>query len=152
MVSFSFTPGPLAPKSSKAVAILLLFSSCISSVTLGYDGSMMNSLNILPSYTSYFELTSATLALNTASVYIGQCISSPLTGWWSDQYGRKNAIAVSALVTIMAAILQASAQNTAMFAASRIILGIGNGGTSIAGPVWLSECLPHRWRAWGLGL
>ncbi|KAF1352266.1 MFS sugar transporter-like protein [Delphinella strobiligena] len=152
MVSFSFTPGPWAPQSSKAVAVLLLFSSCISSATLGYDGSMMNSLNILPSYTSYFELTSATLALNTASVYIGQCISSPLTGWWSDQYGRKNAIAVSALVTIMAAILQASSQNTEMFAASRIILGIGNGGTSIAGPVWLSECLPHRWRAWGLGL
>lgn len=70
MAAFSFTPGPYTPTSSKLVALLLLFSSCLSSATLGYDGSMMSALNILPSYTDYFHLTPATLALNTATVYI----------------------------------------------------------------------------------
>jgi len=152
MVAIDFTPGPWTPESSKVVAVLLLLSSCLSSATLGYDGSMMSGINILPSYTDFFHLNDATLALNTASVYIGQCIASPLTGWISDRWGRKNAIAISALITIVAVILQAASVNTAMFAASRIIIGIGNGGTSIAGPVWLSECLPYTWRAWGLGL
>ena len=37
--------------------------------TGGYDGSMLNGLNILPSYTDYFNLDPATTGLNTASVF-----------------------------------------------------------------------------------
>ena len=32
---------------------------------------MLNGLNILPSYTDYFNLNAATTGLNTASVFIG---------------------------------------------------------------------------------
>lgn len=112
----------------------------------------MSGLNILPQYTDYFALNSATTALNTATIYIGQAISAPVTGMLSDKYGRKNATAVAAIITIIGIVLQSAAQNTAMFAASRIIVGIGNGATSIAAPVWLAECLPYTWRAWGLGM
>lgn len=152
MALLNFEPGPLVPTNSHLVVALLILSSCISSATLGYDGSMMSGLNILPAYESYFALTPATTALNTATVYIGQVIPCFFYGQVSDALGRKNAMAIAAVVTIVAVVLQTAAQNVAMFAVSRIIIGIGNGATSIAGPTWLSECLPHRWRAWGLGL
>ncbi|KAK7721547.1 Solute carrier 2, facilitated glucose transporter member 1 [Botryosphaeria dothidea] len=152
MALLNFEASPLLPRSSRLVVTLLVLSSCISSATLGYDGSMMSGLNILPAYNDYFALTNATTALNTATVYIGQVLPCFFYGAVSDRLGRKNAMAIAAVVTIVAVVLQTAAQNVAMFAVSRIIIGIGNGATAIAGPVWLSECLPHRWRAWGLGL
>ncbi|EOD51880.1 hexose transporter [Neofusicoccum parvum] len=135
MALLNFEPGPLVPTNSRLVVALLILSSCISSATLGYDGSMMSGLNILPAYESYFALTPATTALNTATVYIGQVIPCFFYGQVSDALGRKNAMAIAAVVTIVAVVLQTAAQNVAMFAVSRIIIGIGNGATSIAGYV-----------------
>lgn len=43
---------------------------------------MLNGLNILPSYTDYFDLNAATTGLNTASVFIGVfCFRQP-TKWY----------------------------------------------------------------------
>ncbi|KAL5330311.1 hypothetical protein ACEPPN_003837 [Leptodophora sp. 'Broadleaf-Isolate-01'] len=63
----------MVPRSSNVISILLVGASSITAATLGFDGSMMNGLNILPSYTDYFELNTTTKALNTASVYLGGC-------------------------------------------------------------------------------
>ncbi|KAL0261101.1 Solute carrier 2, facilitated glucose transporter member 1 [Diplodia seriata] len=118
----NFEATPLAPPhSSRLVIALLILSSCISSATLGYDGSMMSGLNILPAYNNYFHLTPATTALNTATVYIGQVIPCFFYGAVSDRLGRKNAMAIAAVATIAAVVLQAAAQNVAMFAVSRIL-------------------------------
>ncbi|KAI1615026.1 MFS sugar transporter-like protein [Exophiala viscosa] len=119
--------------------------------TLGFDGSMMNGLNILPSYTDYFTLTTATLALNTASVWMGSVLSV-FYARVPDTIGRKWALFFGALLTIIGVIIQTAAQNIAMFVIARIIIGFGTGASSIAGPVYLAETLPVRYRAWGLGI
>ena len=41
---------------------------------------MMNALNILPSYTDYFSLTTTTLALNSAAIWMGAAIAGLLFG------------------------------------------------------------------------
>jgi len=48
------------PHNSLFIAVLLVLASMITSATYGYDGSMMNGLNILPSYNDYFNLNPAT--------------------------------------------------------------------------------------------
>lgn len=70
----------------------------------------------------------------------------------TDYVGRRKAMAIAAAWTICAAIIQAAAQNTGMFVAARMLLGMGMGASSIAGPIYLAETLPQRWRAWGLGI
>ncbi|KAK5131372.1 hypothetical protein LTR08_000975 [Meristemomyces frigidus] len=40
----------------------------------------MNALNILPSYTDYFSLTTGTLALNTPSIWLGSAVSDQFYG------------------------------------------------------------------------
>jgi hypothetical protein len=60
--------------------------------TLGFDGSMMNGLNILPSYTDYFTLNTTTLALNTASVWMGSTIAGVAFAKVPDWVGRKWAL------------------------------------------------------------
>ncbi len=113
---------------------------------------MMNALNILPSYTDYFSLTTTTLALNTSSVWLGGAIAGMFFGFVTDALGRKKAMLLAALITIFGAILQAAAQNIAMFVVARIFIGIGMNGSATAGPVYIAETLKPSWRAWGLGL
>ncbi|KAJ9614905.1 hypothetical protein H2204_014304 [Knufia peltigerae] len=119
--------------------------------TLGFDGSMMNGLNILPSYTDYFTLTTATLSLNTASVWLGSVIAGLFFGKVPDWVGRKWALFFGAVLTIIGVIIQAAAQNIAMFVVARIIVGFGTGASAIAGPSYVAETLPVKYRALGLG-
>lgn len=120
--------------------------------TGGYDGSMLNGLNILPSYTDYFNLNSATTGLNTASVFIGGFLGPLVSGVMADKLGRRPTIFWGSLITIIGIILQTAAQDIAMFVVARIILGFGAAVSGIAAGVYLSETFASRWRAWGVGL
>ncbi|KAJ5083311.1 hexose carrier protein, partial [Penicillium angulare] len=120
--------------------------------TGGYDGSMLNGLNILPSYTDYFRLNDATTGLNTSSVFIGGFLGPLVSGVVADRLGRRPAIFWGSCITIVGIILQTAAQDIAMFVVARIILGFGSQVSGIAGGVYLAETFPSRWRAWGVGL
>ncbi|RDW78309.1 hypothetical protein BP5796_06161 [Coleophoma crateriformis] len=85
-------------------------------------------------------------------LWLGGAISGFFYGYVVDAMGRKPALFWAALFTIFAAILQAAAQNVAMFVIARILIGIGTGASGVAGPVYLAETLPLKWRAWGLGV
>ncbi|KAI1130617.1 putative hexose carrier protein [Nemania abortiva] len=140
------------PESTLTLSVLLVLCSVVQSTTSGYDGSMLNGLNILPSYTDYFDLTPAGTGLNTASVFIGGALGAVVAGMFTDKYGRRLAILWSAIITVVGVILQAAAQNVAMFVIARIILGFGTIISGVAAGVYLSEAFPSRWRAWGVGL
>jgi MFS family permease len=120
--------------------------------TGGYDGSMLNGLNILPSYTDYFNLNPATTGLNTASVFIGGILGPVVSGVISDRLGRRPAIFWGSVITLIGVLLQTAAQNIAMFVVARIVLGFGSALSGIASGAYLSETFPSRWRAWGVGL
>ncbi|KAJ9501774.1 hypothetical protein H2202_002736 [Exophiala xenobiotica] len=140
------------PESTRILAVLLILCSIVQSTTVGYDGSMLNGLNILPSYTDYFNLNSATTGLNTASVFIGGFLGPLVTGIIADRFGRRLTIFWGSAGTLLGVILQTAAQNVAMFVIARIILGFGTAVSGIAAGVYLAETFPSRWRAWGVGL
>ncbi|KAF2733679.1 putative sugar transporter [Polyplosphaeria fusca] len=140
------------PRSTTTVGVLLVLCSVVQSTTGGYDGSMLNGLNILPSYTDYFHLNAATTGLNTGSIFIGGFFGPLVSGVVTDKLGRRPAIFWGCVITIVGIILQAAAQNIAMFVVARIILGFGSAITGIASGVYLSETFPSRYRAWGVGL
>lgn len=140
------------PESTSTVSVLLLVCSMVQSTTGGYDGSMMNGVNILPSYNNYFNLTTATTGLNTASVFIGGFFGPIFSGIIADKYGRRPAIFWGSIITIIGIVLQGAAQNIAMFVIARIILGFGGAVNGIASAVYLTETFSSRWRAWGVGL
>ncbi|KAI1773855.1 hexose transporter [Hypoxylon cercidicola] len=137
---------------SKLTLLYLLWSSSIMSTSLGYDSSMMSGLNILPSYTDYFELTTATLALQSAISWAGCAVAGLFYGNLTDWIGRKKAIWISAMITLVGVIIQACSQNIAMFVVARFVVGIGNGATFLAGPIYLAEIFPLKWRGVGLAI
>lgn len=142
----------ILPHNSLAIAVLLVFASCITSTTFGYDGSMMNGLNILPSYNNYFNLNPETTGALTASVWIGGILSGLTYGTVTDLIGRRPALFWAAVFTLIGVILQTAAQNIAMFIIARIFIGYGTSSSALTGPAYLAETLPYKWRAWGLGV
>ncbi|CRG87437.1 D-xylose-proton symporter-like 3, chloroplastic [Talaromyces islandicus] len=140
------------PESTVVLSCLLMICAMVQSATGGYDGSMLNGLNILPSYTDYFNLNPATTGLNTASVFIGCFFGTLCSGVMSDSLGRRPAIFWGSVFTLIGVILQTAAQNIAMFVVARIVLGFGSAVSGVSGSVYLTETFPSRWRAWGVGL
>ena len=142
----------MVPKSSRTVLIVLILCASVTSTTGGYDSSMMNGLNILPSYTDYFHLNTATLALNSSCVWAGSAIGDLVYGQVTNALGRKRAMLIAWLITIIAVILQTAAQNIGMFVFSRFLIGIGVGAAYVVCPTYLAEVLPTSWRGWGCGI
>lgn len=121
----------LVPHNCNVLAVLLLFVSLVQAVTNGYDASMMNGLNILPSYTDYFSLTTASLSLNTASIWIGGMFAAFWAGALTDIVGRKWSMFIGAAISIVGIVLQSAAQNIAMFITGRILIGIAAGVSGV---------------------
>ncbi|KAL4937729.1 general substrate transporter [Aspergillus oleicola] len=143
---------PRVPKSSRIVNGLLLACSTITSTTIGFDGSMMNGLNILPSYTEYFKITTITTGLSTSATFIGGVLAGFVFPYVVDRLSRRTAQLLAAIVTLAFIILQTASQNIAMFILSRIGVGFGQGCTMVVGPMYLAETFHEKYRGWGLGL
>ncbi|RMZ22159.1 hypothetical protein D0859_13831 [Hortaea werneckii] len=168
---------PSGSGSSRLIAGLLVFCSIITSTTFGYDGSMLNGLNILPEYTDYFHLNSATTGLQTSAVFIGGCLAGLCWGKVVDHAGRRQSLFWAAIITLSAVVLQTAAQNVAMckfqlrrrlsvyhvsvterafpfgcLVIARIFIGFGTAASGCGGPPYLAETLPLHWRGWGLGI
>ncbi|KAK6536781.1 hypothetical protein TWF281_000995 [Arthrobotrys megalospora] len=142
----------LVPGNPAVLRILLIAVAVVNSATLGYDASVMNGLSILPSYTEYFHLNDATTGLNNAAVWIGSILGIALVQPIPDRYGRKNAILIATIITVIGIILQAAAQNIAMFVVGRIIIGLGTVLSNVSAPPLLAELLPPRSRSYVLGI
>ncbi|EFX05033.1 hexose transporter [Grosmannia clavigera kw1407] len=142
----------LVPGNINLLTTLLVAVAVVNSATLGYDSSVMNGLLILPSYTEYFHLNTATTGLNNAASWMGGIMGTFLMQPLPDRLGRKNAIVVAVIVTTIGIILQAAAQNIAMFVVARIIVGIGSAISNASAPILLGELLPPRSRGRVLGI
>lgn len=144
--------GPVCSRSTSDCAEDRIALLTFQFQTGGYDGSMLNGLNILPSYTDYFDLNAATTGLNTASVFIGGFFGPLVSGVAADRLGRRPAIFWGSVLSLVGILLQTAAQDIAMFVVARIVLGFGSAISGIAAGVYLSETYPNKYRAWGVGL
>ena len=113
---------------------------------------MLNGLNILPAYNSYFALNDSTTGLTTAALFIGACLATPCSGFLCDRFGRRPAIFWGSVVAIAGTVVQSAAQDLAMFIVARISIGFGTALANIACGTYLSETFPSTWRSWGVSM
>lgn len=110
-----------------ALIVCLILVSVVDSVLVGYNSSLMGSLNVMPTYSEYFSLTTATKSLNTAISYTGGATISLVSGFIVDWRGRRETIFHAAFIALVGGVIQGSAQNIGMFIAGRFIVGMGMG-------------------------
>ncbi|KAK9318735.1 hypothetical protein V1517DRAFT_342404, partial [Lipomyces orientalis] len=81
---------PIFRSIRQRVITAAVLSVCIvDSMAIAYDGSLMGSLNVMPSYKNYFSLNTSTMAVNTCATFLGAILVGPLTSMLIDRKGRK---------------------------------------------------------------
>ncbi|KAF1976146.1 MFS general substrate transporter [Bimuria novae-zelandiae CBS 107.79] len=105
----------------------ILVPTCIGTEwTLGFDGSIMNNLQAVPSWLEYFNNpSSGRLGLLNAIHSLGMVMAVPFEPRVSQWLGRRWTIAFGSGVMWLGAGIQAGARNTDIFLASRWLLGFG---------------------------
>ncbi|PPQ71576.1 hypothetical protein CVT24_006431 [Panaeolus cyanescens] len=117
------------------ICLLLLTSS-----TNGYDGSMMNGLQVLDQWNRYFNFpNSSQLGLLNAIQNIGSLAAFPFAPYLSDGLGRKPSIFIGAVIMCGATALQAASQSVGMFIGSRFMIGFGVMLAHSAAPLLVTE-------------
>ncbi|KAH8646313.1 general substrate transporter [Xylariales sp. PMI_506] len=142
----------LVPGNPKHLVMFMLGVAVVNEMTMGYDSSMMNGLNILPQYSDYFNLNTVTTGLNTSATWLGGILSCFVLQPIPDRLGRKNGILIGCIVTLIGAIIQSAAQNIATFVIGRIFIGIGTGINTGSAPTLIGEVLPAESRGPIMGI
>ncbi|KAK9472186.1 general substrate transporter [Dipodascopsis tothii] len=120
---------------------LLLMGAMLTQVTSGFDGSMLNGLQSLPTWRDFFgHPQGQRLGVMSNGITWGVLASMPFVSPSCEKFGRRKPMIAGSLLIIIGAILQGAAQNYAMFVAARFILGVGLGTVQTAAPLLLAEC------------
>ncbi|KAB8255192.1 general substrate transporter [Aspergillus pseudonomiae] len=106
---------------------LILLVPLLSSAVAGYDGSLMNGLQSIPEWKSYFgNPTGSILGVVNAAQSIGSVVSLPVIGWLSDRLGRRLTLLLGAFTIVAASAIQAASVKYGMFVFSRVLVGVGS--------------------------
>ncbi|ORX38020.1 general substrate transporter [Kockovaella imperatae] len=119
---------------------MICFLILITSMTNGYDGSMMNGLQSLPYWEDYFHNPQGgLLGLFNAIQSIGGFASLPIAGGIADRFGRRMGIFIGCTIMIIAVAIQTAAQDIGMFIGARALIGFGLGIAATAAPLLITE-------------
>lgn len=112
----------------------------ITSSTNGYDGSMMNGLQSLDQWKSYFKFpTGGKLGLLNAIQNIGALAAYPFAPYLSDGLGRRPTIFIGAVIMCIATAVQTASQSVGMFIGARFLIGFGLTFAANAAPMLVTE-------------
>ncbi|KAL0576590.1 hypothetical protein V5O48_005383 [Marasmius crinis-equi] len=140
---------PWYRKPNLRMLYLVLIPTCIGvEMTSGFDSSMMNGLQTVKSFDTFFHSPrSALLGLMSAIYSLGAMVVLPFVPWVSDHWGRRWAIILGSVLMIIGAALQAAAVNFAMFVCARLVLGFGIPFAIIAASSLIGELSHPKERA-----
>ncbi len=102
--------------------------------------------------TIVYHLTSFTLGLTVFIGLVGTVIGAMSAGVIGQRIGGREALRIMAMLYTISAIGCALAWNWPALMAFRFIGGLGIGGSSVLGPVYIAELAPARWRGRMVGL
>ncbi|MGA7885509.1 MAG: sugar porter family MFS transporter [Acidobacteriaceae bacterium] len=102
--------------------------------------------------TQVFHLSSAALGLTVSIALWGTVLGAIGAGPLGQKIGGREALRIMALLYVLSALGCALAWNWPALLAFRLIGGLGIGGSSVLGPVYLAELAPARLRGRLVGL
>ncbi|KAG9317747.1 general substrate transporter [Chiua virens] len=128
---------------------LLMLPTCIGvEMTSGFDASMVNGLQAIPSWLDYYDHPrSASLGLMSAMYSLGSVGALPFVSSIVDKFGRRFPILLGGTISIIGAILQGSASTFTMFIFARFILGSANVFCVVAASSMIGELSHPKERA-----
>jgi MFS transporter, SP family, arabinose:H+ symporter len=102
--------------------------------------------------TQAYQLTPASLGWTVFSALFGTIVGAMLAGIPGDRYGRRLSLRGMAILYVVSAIGCAFAWDWNALVFFRFIGGLGIGGSSVLGPMYIAEIAPTKWRGRLVGL
>jgi sugar porter (SP) family MFS transporter len=93
-----------------------------------------------------YQLPPFWLGFTVASALVGTVIGSMLAGLPGDRYGRRTSLRGMAVLYVVSALGCAFAWSWSALVFFRFIGGLGIGGSSVLGPMYIAEIAPAKWR------
>ncbi|KXN84749.1 Lactose permease [Leucoagaricus sp. SymC.cos] len=119
---------------------IMLILPLLTSVTNGLDSSLVNGLQILPDWQSFFGYPEGSdLGLIGFAQNLGCILGLPFTPFVSDHFGRRATLFVGSIIMLAGVGVQTAAFSVAIFIAARITIGVGLTMCMNAAPLLLLE-------------
>jgi SP family arabinose:H+ symporter-like MFS transporter len=93
-----------------------------------------------------YQLSPALLGVTVASALWGTILGAMLAGLPGERYGRRDSLRLMAILYLISAFGCASAWNWYALVVFRFIGGLGIGGSSVLGPMYIAEISPAKLR------
>ena len=139
---------------SQRGAVFLLVKSALTGalggLLFGFDTAVI--AGATHPLTVQYGLTDGQLGFTVAIALIGTVIGSMSSGVLGQRLGSRAALRWLGVLYLLSALGCAFALNWPMFLAFRFIGGLGIGGSSVLGPVYIAELSPAKWRGRLVGL
>src|SRR5256712_1425873 len=124
--------------------------AALGGLLFGFDTSVIagatQALKVL------YHLPPFWLGFTIASALAGTVIGSMLAGIPGDRYGRRTSLRGMAVLYVVSALGCAFAWSWSALVFFRFIGGLGIGGSSVLGPMYIAEIAPAKWRGRLVGI
>jgi MFS transporter, SP family, arabinose:H+ symporter len=124
--------------------------AALGGLLFGFDTAVISGTT--GALTALYRLSPARLGLTVASALLGTVFGAMLAGFPGERYGRRDSLRILGIFYLVSAVGCAWAWNWDSLVAFRFIGGLGIGGSSVLGPMYIAEIAPAKWRGRLVGL
>jgi SP family arabinose:H+ symporter-like MFS transporter len=118
--------------------------AALGGLLFGFDTAVISGTTSALSQT--YQLSPALLGITVASALWGTIVGAMLAGFPGERFGRRDSLRVMAILYFISAVGSALAWNWYALVTFRFIGGLGIGGSSVLGPMYIAEISPAKAR------
>jgi len=118
--------------------------AALGGLLFGFDTAVISGTT--SNLTLIYHLTARSLGVTVSAALIGTIIGAMCAGFPGDKYGRRDSLRGMAVLYLLSALGCAFAWNWDALVFFRFIGGLGIGGSSVLGPMYIAEIAPASWR------
>ena len=124
--------------------LFIALSAALGGLLFGYDTAVIS--GAIGNLTVYFNLSPVETGWSISSALVGCIIGAFVSDYFSNRFGRKITMLITAILFILNSIGTALPVSFSMFVLFRIIGGIGVGIASMVVPMYIAEIAPPKRR------
>jgi MFS transporter, SP family, arabinose:H+ symporter len=124
--------------------------AALGGLLFGFDTAVISGTT--GALTQVYHLTPALLGVTVTSALVGTIFGSMLAGIPGDRFGRRDSLRILAILYLISSLGCAFAWSWTALVAFRFIGGLGIGGSSVLGPMYIAELAPAKLRGRLVGL
>ena len=124
--------------------------AALGGLLFGFDTAVISGTT--HALTDTFQLSPGALGMTVAAALWGTILGAMFAGIPGDRYGRRDSLRIMAVLYLVSAVGCAFAWNWWALVFFRFVGGLGIGGSSVLGPMYIAEVAPAKWRGRLVGL